>query len=89
MMPTARRRVSEGGTYVNLVARGQYGDVSGDPHMRELDGAEADKLTLFLYEELNAFRRAAACPLVWRLRTAGSDRPGRHGDRLPCPPKEP
>lgn len=51
------RRISEAGTYVNLVPRGLYGDVSGDPHMREVDGAES--LTFFLYEQVEAFRLAA------------------------------
>ena len=61
-LPIARmrmRRICEGGRYVNLVPRGLYGDVSGDPHMRELDGPEADRLTFVLYEQLDAFRRAA------------------------------
>jgi len=53
------RRITRAGRYVNLIPRGLYGDVSSDPHMRELDGAEAEGLTLFLYEELDAFRRAA------------------------------
>ncbi len=53
------RRICENGRYVNLVPRGLYGDVSGDPHMRELDGADAERLTFFLYEEIDAFRRAA------------------------------
>ena len=50
------RRIGENGTYVNIVPRGLYGDVSGDPHMRESD--EKD-ITLFMYEELRAFRRAS------------------------------
>ncbi|HUW30374.1 MAG TPA: amidohydrolase family protein [Planctomycetota bacterium] len=61
-MPILRmrmRRTCEGGRYVNIVPRGLYGDVSGDPHMREIDGPEADRLTFFLYEEIEAFRRAA------------------------------
>ena len=53
------RRICEKGNYVNLIARGAYGDVSGDHHMREVDGGEAARLTLFLYEEIEAFRRAA------------------------------
>jgi hypothetical protein len=53
------RRTCRGGTYVNLVPRGLYGEVSGDKNMGELDGAEAEKLTFFLYEEIDAFRRAA------------------------------
>jgi predicted TIM-barrel fold metal-dependent hydrolase len=61
-MPILRmrmRRICEKGVYVNVVPRGLYGDVSGDPHMREVDGEEADRLTFFLYEEIDAFRRAA------------------------------
>jgi hypothetical protein len=54
------RRICDDGTYVNLVPRGLYGDISGDPHLRELDGKEADPLSFFMYEELDAFRRAAA-----------------------------
>jgi len=53
------RRVCEKGTYVNLVPRGLYGDVSGDPHMREVDGPEAETLSVFLYEQIEAFRQAA------------------------------
>jgi hypothetical protein len=52
------RRIERDGRYVNLVPRGLYGDVSEDPNMDELDGAEGDRLTLFLYEEIAAFRRA-------------------------------
>jgi len=53
------RRIERDGRYVNLVPRGLYGDVAGDPNMAEVDGAEAERLTFFLYEELAAFRRAA------------------------------
>ncbi|HOA85065.1 MAG TPA: amidohydrolase family protein, partial [Bacillota bacterium] len=49
-------RICEGGNYVNVVPRGLYGDVSGDSHMRETDKTD---ITLFMYEELLAFRRAA------------------------------
>lgn len=61
-MPILRmrtRRICENGRYVNLVPKGVYGDVSNDPHMRELEDAEADALTFFMYEEIDAFRRAA------------------------------
>jgi len=59
------RRITENGVYVNIVPRGLYGDVSGDVHMREAGGPEADRLTFFLYEEIDAFRRAAeACGLT-------------------------
>ncbi|MCE5279575.1 MAG: amidohydrolase family protein [Planctomycetaceae bacterium] len=61
-MPITRmrmRRICQDGRYVNIIPRGLYGDVSADKHMREADGDEAARLTLFLYEEINAFRRAA------------------------------
>jgi hypothetical protein len=53
------RRICEDGVYINLVPKGLYGDVSGDPNMREVTGDEASRLTLFMYEELLAFRQAA------------------------------
>jgi hypothetical protein len=53
------RRVCENGRYVNLVPRGMYGDVSGDPNMREVEGLEAQKFTFFLYEELRNLTAAA------------------------------
>lgn len=53
------RRICEQGRYVNIVPRGLYGDVSADPNMRETDGADAASLTFFLYEEIDAFRRAS------------------------------
>lgn len=49
-------RVCENDTYVNVIPRGAYGDVSGDPHMRETDG---ELITTFMYEELRAFKRCA------------------------------
>ncbi len=53
------RRICENGTYINLVPKGHYGDVSGDKNMRELEGVEAEQLTFFMYEEIDAMRRAA------------------------------
>lgn len=53
------RRIYEQGKYINLVPKGLYGDVSGDKNMREVEGAEADALSFFLYEQLEAFRVAA------------------------------
>lgn len=53
------KRICENGTYINLVPKGLYGDVSGDSHMREVTGEEADNLTFFMYEEIDAFRKAA------------------------------
>lgn len=59
------RRICRDGIYVNLVPRGMYGDVSGDKNMGEVDGEEAERLTFFLYEEIDAFRRAAdSCGLA-------------------------
>ncbi|OIO93232.1 MAG: hypothetical protein AUK03_08520 [Anaerolineae bacterium CG2_30_64_16] len=53
------RRICENGFYVNLVPAGLYGDVSDDPHMREVSQADGEQLSFFLYEELFAFRQAA------------------------------
>lgn len=61
-MPILRmrmRRTCENGLYVNLVPPGIYRDVSGDPHMREVSAEEGEQLSFFLYEQLDAFRRAA------------------------------
>ncbi len=61
-LPIARmrmKRICENGKYVNLVPPGLYGDVSNDPHMREVSAEQADELTFFLYEELLAFKQAA------------------------------
>jgi len=61
-LPVARmrmRRICEKGNYVNIVPKGLYGDVSGDKHMREIEGKEAEKLTFFMYEIIDAFRRAS------------------------------
>ena len=52
-------RITHDGHYVNRVPRGLYGDVSGDKNMEEVSGPEADRLTFFMYEEIDAFRRAA------------------------------
>lgn len=53
------RRTCVAGNYVNIVPRGLYGDVSQDPSMQEAGPDEAGRLTFFLYEEIDAFRRAA------------------------------
>ena len=42
---------------MNVVPRGFYGDVSGDPNMREVD--DWSQMTTFMYEELRAFKKAA------------------------------
>jgi len=49
-------RIEEDGVYKNVVPRGLYGDISGDRNMKESDESG---ITLFMYEELAAFRRAA------------------------------
>lgn len=49
-------RITENGTYINVVPRGLYGDVSNDSHMRESD---EENITTFMYEELLAFKKAA------------------------------
>lgn len=53
------KRTYENGMYINTVPKGMYGDVSGDKNMRELEGADADELSFFLYEQIDAFRIAA------------------------------
>lgn len=53
----ARRKV-ENGFYINEIPKGSLGDVSSDPHMREIDGEEAEKITFFIYEEIDSCRRA-------------------------------
>jgi len=50
-------RIVENGTYYNIVPKGLYGDVNGQPHMRD---EENDKITLMAYEQLLAFKRASA-----------------------------
>ncbi len=52
------RRICENGVYINLFPKGLYGDVSGDKNMREVEHEEAQKLTFFMYEEIDAFRHA-------------------------------
>ena len=49
-------RISENGTYYNVVPRGLYGDVSNEPHMRETD--EKD-VTIMYYEQIRAMKRVA------------------------------
>ncbi|MDD4366071.1 MAG: amidohydrolase family protein [Eubacteriales bacterium] len=60
-MPILRmrsKRVCENGHYVNIVPGNLYGDVSNDMNMREAYGEEAESITFFMYEEINAFRKA-------------------------------
>jgi predicted TIM-barrel fold metal-dependent hydrolase len=61
-MPILRmrmHRVCESDGYINLVPPGLYGDVNGDPHMREVSPEDGERLSFFLYEQLYAFRCAA------------------------------
>jgi len=60
------RRICESGFYVNLVPKGLYGDVSADPHLRNVEGNEAERLTFFMYEEIAAMRRAAEATALSR-----------------------
>ena len=53
------KRITENNTYINVVPKGLYGDESQDPHLRGVEGAEADALTFFLYETLRSFKRAS------------------------------
>ena len=50
-------RIVENGDYFNVVPRGYYGDVTGQPHMREEDN---DQISLMVYEQLLAFKRSVA-----------------------------
>ncbi len=62
-MPICRmrmRRIEENNTYINLIPPGLYGDPSVDRHLREVSPTEAERITFFMYEEILAFRRAAA-----------------------------
>ena len=52
------RRVVENGFYINEIPMGSLGDVSADPHMREIPYPEADKITFFIYEEILSCKRA-------------------------------
>lgn len=49
-------RIVEDGVYYNIVPRGLYGKLDGEPHMRETD--EKD-ITLMIYEQLLAFKNVA------------------------------
>ena len=67
-MPILRmrtHRICENGTYINLVPPGLYGDPSQDPHLREVSAEEGRRITFFMYEEIDAMRRACeACGLT-------------------------
>ena len=54
------RRTVENGVYINEIPQGQfpYEAIKGDSHMREIPFPEAEKITFFIYEEMNACRLA-------------------------------
>ena len=54
------RRVVENGVYINEIPQGLFPKeaVCGDAHMREIPYPEAEKITFFIYEEINACRLA-------------------------------
>ena len=52
------RRTVENGFYINEIPKGSLGDVSSDPHMREIEYPEAEKITFFIYEEILSCKRA-------------------------------
>lgn len=52
------RRTVENGFYINEIPMGSLGDVSSDPHMREIAYPEAEKITFFIYEEIISCKRA-------------------------------
>lgn len=52
------RRTVENGFYINEIPAGSLGDVSSDPHMREIASPEADKISFFIYEEILSCKNA-------------------------------
>ena len=54
------RRTVENGVYINEIPQGQFPAeaICGDSHMREIPYPEAEKITFFIYEEMNACRLA-------------------------------
>lgn len=49
-------RITKKGVYYNVVPRGLYGDVSGDPHLVESD---EKNITLMIYEQIRALMRCS------------------------------
>lgn len=54
------RRVVENGFYINEIPEGEFPkeSVIRDRHMREIVGPEAEQITIFIYEEIMACRKA-------------------------------
>ena len=58
-MPIAKMRmyrITEDGYYINVVPRGEYGDITGAAHMRESD---EPNITNFTYEIIRGFKQCA------------------------------
>ena len=52
-------RICERENYINVVPRGLYGDLTACAHMTEAPDGLEDRITLFFYEVLLAFKRTA------------------------------
>ena len=52
------RRTVENGFYINEIPANSLGDVSSDPHMREIPYPEAEKISFFIYEEILSCKNA-------------------------------
>jgi predicted TIM-barrel fold metal-dependent hydrolase len=52
-------RIYERDNYINVVPKGLYGDLSTSAHMSEAPRGSEDRITLFFYEILLAFKRTA------------------------------
>lgn len=46
------------GTYINEISAGSLGDVLQDNHIREINGADAESISLFVYESIASMIRA-------------------------------
>ena len=60
------KRIVENGKYINIVKKGSYGDVSQESNMREIDGAESEALSFFMYEIISAMKRACETQKISR-----------------------
>lgn len=52
-------RIYEDGKYINMVEENQYQGIKQDPNMREVSHEKAKDFTLFIFESLLAFKKAA------------------------------
>jgi Predicted metal-dependent hydrolase of the TIM-barrel fold len=53
------KRIYENGKYINLVEKGLYPGLENDKSIKEVSKEEAKDFTLYLYESLYAFKKAA------------------------------